>query len=153
MTQSPADPVQIALFAALQGSTGLSAAFTALGVQKVAGLWPIYDHVPRGADGAPNKPYPFGVIGSAQDVPASPTNDCDAEVEHFPEVEWWDDASARGHTGTKKLAAASVVAAARILPVTGWLMSVAGAESVRHLPEADGVARSVVTLRYLLDPA
>jgi hypothetical protein len=153
MTQSPADPVQTAVFAALQGSTGLTAAFAALGVSRVGGLLPIYDHVPRGADGRPNKPYPFGVIGTAQDVPSSPTNDCDAEVEHFPDIEWWDDASVRGHTGAKKLAAASVVAAARILPVTGWLMSVAGAESVRHLPIADGVARSVVTLRYLLDPA
>ncbi len=153
MTQSPADPVQTAVYAALQGSTGLGAVFTALGVQKVGNLWPIYDNVPRGSDGKPTKPYPFGVLGQAQDVPASPTNDCDAEVEHFLDLEWWDDASARGKTGAKKLAAAGVVAAARLLTIPGWSMTVAGSENLRHLPIADGVARSVVTLRYLLDPA
>lgn len=153
MTKSPADPVQVAVFAALQGSTGLAAVFAALGVSKVAGLWPIYDNVPRGADGKPTKPYPFGVLGAAQDVPASPTNECDAEVEHFLDLEWWDDANARGKTGAKKLAAAGLVAAARLLTVPGWSMTVAGSENLRHLPIADGVARSVVTLRYLLDPA
>lgn len=152
MTQLPSEPVQKALFDALQGSAGLTAVFASLGVQRTAGLLPIYNHVPRGADGRPTKPYPFGVIGPGQDVPASPTNDCDAEIESFPDVEWWDDASSRGTTGVKRLAAASVVAGARILPVAGFVMSIAGAESVRHLPIADGVARSVVTLRYLLDP-
>ena len=153
MTRSPAEPVQTAVYAALQGSTGLAAQFAAMGVQKVAGLLPVYDHVPRGAGGKPNKPYPFVAFGSAQDVPASPTNDCDAEVEAFLDVEVWDDASARGRTGTKRLAAAVVVAAARLLTIPGWSMTVAGSENLRHLPEADGVARSVVTLRYLLDPA
>jgi len=152
MTVSPAEPVQTAVYAALQGSTGLTAAFAALGVSRVAGLLPIYDNVPRGANGFPTKPYPFGVLGNSQDVPSGPTNDCDAEVEHYLDVEWWDDANARGKTGAKKLAAASIVAAARILTIPGWLMSVAGVENVRHLPIADGVARSVVTLRYLLDP-
>lgn len=153
MTRSPAEPVQTAVYAALQGSTGLTAVFAALGVQRVAGLLPVFDHVPRGADGSPNKPYPFVAFGSAQDVPASPTNDCDAEVEAYIDVEVWDDASARGRTGTKKLAAAVVVAAARILTIPGWSMTVAGSDGLRHLPEDDGVARSVVTLRYLLDPA
>lgn len=153
MTQSPADPVQTAVFAALQGSTGLTAAFAAMGIPRVAGLLPVYDHVPRGTNGAPTKPYPFVALGNGQDVPASPTNDCDAEVEHFLDVEVWDDASTRGHTGAKKLAAAVVVAAARILAPVGWSMTVAGVQNLRHLPIADGVARSVVTLRYLLDPA
>jgi hypothetical protein len=152
MTKSPAEPVQTAVFAALQGSTGLAAVFTALGVQKVGGYWPIFDNVPRGQDGSPSKPYPFLALGDGQDVPASPTNDCDAEVEHFIAVEAWDDASARGKTGAKKLAAAVVVAAGRLLTIPGWSMTVAGVESSRHLPIADGVARSVVTLRYLLDP-
>jgi hypothetical protein len=153
MTQIAADAVQTAAFAALQGSTGLAATFASMGVSRVAGLLPVFDHVPRGADGSPTKPYPFVAFGSAQDVPASPTNDCDAEVEAFIDVEIWDDASSRGRTGTKRLAASVTVALARILTVTGFSMTVAGVESVRHLPEADGVARSVLTLRYLLDPA
>ena len=153
MTQSPADPVQTAVFAALQGSTGLTAAFAALDVSRTAGLLPIYDNVPRGTDGRPTKPYPFVAFGAGQDVPASPTNDCDAEVEAFLDIEVWDDASTRGKTGAKKLAAAVLVAAARLLTVPGWSMTVAGSENLRHLPIADGVARSVVTLRYLLDPA
>lgn len=154
MTQSPAGPVQTAVYAALQGSTGLTAAFAALGVQRSGGLLPVFDNVPRGADGLPNRQYPFVAFSDAQDVPASPTNPCDAECEHFLDVEAWDDAATRGHTGTKRLAAAVVVAAARDnLPVAGWSLTVAGVETVRHLPIADGVARSVVTLRYLLDPA
>jgi hypothetical protein len=153
MTQSPADPVQTAVYAALQGSTGLTAAFASMGVGRVSGLLPVYDHVPRGADGRPTRGYPFVALGNGQDVPASPTNDCDAEVEHFLDVEVWDDASSRGHTGAKRLAAAALVAAARLLTIPGWSMTIAGAENLRHLPIADGVARSVVTLRYLLDPA
>lgn len=153
MTKSPADAVQTAVFAALQGSTGLTAAFASMGVSRVGGLLPIYDHVPRGADGKPTRAYPFVAFSDAQDVPASPTNDCDAEVEHYLTVEAWDDASSRGKTGAKKLSAAVVVAAARLLTIPGWSMTVAGSENLRHLPEADGVARSVVTLRYLLDPA
>lgn len=153
MTRLAADPVQKAVFAALQGSTGLAAVWADLGVQKVAGVFPIYDNVPRNAQtGVPTKPYPFLAFGDGQDVPASPTNDCDAEIETFITVEAWDDANARGKTGAKKLAAALVVAAARILTMPGWSMTVAGVESSRHLPIADGVARSVVTLRYLLDP-
>jgi hypothetical protein len=152
MTKSPAGPVQTAVYAALQGSTGLTAAFAALGVSRVAGLLPVFDYVPRGADGRPTRSYPFVAFADAQDVPASPTNDCDAEIEHFVTVEAWDEAEARGHTGAKSLAAAVVVAAARILTIPGWSMTVAGVESVRHLPIADGVARSVVTLRYLMDP-
>jgi hypothetical protein len=112
----------------------------------------VFDHVPRGSDGRPTKAYPFVAFGSAQDVPASPTNECDAECEAFLDVECWDDAQSRGHTGAKALAAAVTVAAARILTVPGWSMTVAGVDTTRHLPEADGVARSVVTLRYLLDP-
>lgn len=153
MTALPAAPVQNAVYAALQGSAGLAAVFSSLGVSKKAGLWPIYDDVPRGADGKPNVPYPFGVIGNGQDVPASPTNECDGEVEHYRDLEWWDEAQTRGKTGAQRLASASSVACARILPVAGWVMSVAGTDTVRHLPIADGVARSVVTLRYLLDPA
>lgn len=153
MTRLASEPTQTAVFAALQGSTGLAAVFTALGVQKAGGLWPIYDNVPRSAaSGAPTKPYPFLAFGDGQDVPASPTNECDAEVETFITIEIWDDANARGKTGVKKLAAAVVVAAARILTVPGWSMTVAGVETSRHLPIADGVARSVVTLRYLMDP-
>lgn len=152
MTKIAADAVQTAAFAALQGSTGLASAFAAMGVVRVDGLLPVFDHVPRGADGSPNKRYPFVAFGSAQDVPASPTNECDAEVEAFLDVEVWDDASSRGRTGAKRLAAAVVVACARILTVTGFSMTVAGTESVRHFDEANGVARSVVTLRYLMDP-
>ena len=152
MTQLPSGPVQTAVFAALQGSTGLAAAFLSLGKPRVSGLLPVFDHVPRTTAGIPTQSYPFVAFGSAQDVPASPTNDCDAECEAYLDIECWDDANARGSTGSKKLAAAVVVAAARILTVTGWKMTVAGSDSVRHLPEADGVARSVVTLRYLLDP-
>lgn len=152
MTQLPSDAVQTAVYGALQGSTGLTAAFAALGVQRVRGLLPVFDNVPRGSDGTPTQNYPFVALADGQDVPASPTNDCDAEIEHFLDVECWDDANARGKTGAKRLAAAVVVAAARILPVTGWAMTVAGVENVRHLPIADGVARSVVTLRYLMDP-
>lgn len=153
MTQSPADAVQKAVYAALQGSTGLAAAFLALGKPRVAGLLPVFNHVPRNG-GAPTQPYPFVEISNAQDVPASPTNPCDAECEHFLDVECWDDAQTRGSTGAKRLAAAVVVAAARdTLPVAGWSLTVAGADTIRHLPIADGVARSVVTLRYLLDPA
>jgi len=152
MTQIAADAVQTAAFAALQGSTGLASVFAVLGVSRVAGLLPVFDHVPRGADGSPTKPYPFVAFGSAQDVPASPTNTCDAEVESFLDVEIWDDASSRGRTGTKRLSAAVVVALARILTLTGFTMTVAGVEVVRHFDEANGVARSVVTLRYLMDP-
>ena len=152
MTQSPAEPVQTAVYAALQGSTGLTAVFAALGVSRVGGLLPVFDNVPRGSDGLPTRGYPFVALGDGQDVPASPTNDCDAEVEHFIDVECWDDANARGKTGAKRLAAAVVIAAARILPVTGWNITVAGSDGSRHLPIADGVARSVVTLRYLMDP-
>lgn len=153
MTRLASDPVQTAVYAALQGSTGLAAAFAAMGVSKVGGLLPVYDNVPRNASsGMPTKPYPFVAFGDAQDVPASPTNDCDAEIEAFITVEVWDDANARGKTGAKKLAAAVVVAAARLLTIPNWSMTVAGVESSRHLPIADGVARSVVTLRYLLDP-
>lgn len=153
MTRLAADAVQTAVFAALQGSTGLAAAFLALGVPRVGGLLPVYNNVPRNpSGGAPTKPYPFVAFGDAQDVPASPTNDCDAEIETFITLEVWDDAQARGQTGAKRLAAAAVVAAARILTVPGWSMTVAGLETSRHLPIADGVARSVVTLRYLLDP-
>lgn len=152
MTKSPASPVQTAVFNALQGSTGLTAAFAFLGVSRVGGKLPVFDHVPRGADGYPTQRYPFVAFGSAQDVPSSPTNECDAECEAFLDVECWDDAQTRGRTGSKRLAEAVVVAAGRELPVEGWAMTVAGVESVRHLPEADGVARSVVTLRYLLDP-
>lgn len=153
MTQSPAAPVQEAVYAALQGSTGLTAAFSALGKPRVGGLLPVFNHVPRGPDGSPTQEYPFVAISNAQDVPASPTNECDAECEHFLDVECWDDAQRRGSMGSKRLAAAVVIAAARLLTVEGWSMTVAGADTVRHLPEADGVARSVVTLRYLLDPA
>lgn len=153
MTRLAAVDVQTAVFAALQGSTGLAAVWADLGVTKRKGLWPIYDNVPRSsAGGPPTEPYPFLAFGDGQDVPASPTNECDAEIETFITVEAWDDANARGKTGAKKLAAALVVAAARILTVPGWSMTVAGVESSRHLPIADGVARSVVTLRYLLDP-
>jgi|GEM_PF-2691115 len=153
MTRLASDPVQTAVYAALQGSTGLAAVFATMGVQKVGGLLPVYDNVPRNpSTGMPTKSYPFLAFGDGQDVPASPTNDCDAEVETFITVEAWDDANARGKTGAKKLAAAIVVAAARILTVPGWSMTVAGVDSSRHLPIADGVARSVVTLRYLLDP-
>lgn len=152
MTKIAADAVQTAAFAALQGSTGLTSVFATMGVTRVAGLLPVFDHVPRGADGTPNKAYPFVAFGSAQDVPASPTNECDAEVESFLDVEVWDDASSRGRTGVKRLAAAVVVALARILTPTGFDMTVAGVESVRHFDEANGVARSVVTLRYLMDP-
>lgn len=153
MTRLAADPVQIAVFAALQGSTGLTEVFLALGVPRVKGLLPIFNTVPRNpSGGAPTKSYPFVAFGDAQDVPASPTNDCDAEIETFITLEVWDDALVRGQTGAKRLAAAAVVAAARILAVEGWSMTVAGVETSRHLPIADGVARSVVTLRYLLDP-
>jgi len=153
MTRLAADAVQTAVFAALQGSAGLTAAFLALGVPRVGGLLPVYNTVPRSTSGgAPTKAYPFIAFSDAQDVPSSPTNDCDAEIETFITVEVWDDAQARGQTGAKRLAAAAVVAAARILTVTGWSMTVAGLETSRHLPIADGVARSVVTLRYLLDP-
>lgn len=152
MTRLAADAVQTAVYAALQGSTGLAAAFLALGVPRAGGLLPVYNTVPRSTSGAPTKPYPFVAFGDAQDVPASPTNDCDAEIETFITLEVWDDAQARGQTGAKRLAAAVVGAAARILTVSGWSMTVAGLETSRHLPIADGVARSVVTLRYLLDP-
>ena len=152
MTVLAAEPTQKAVYAALQGSAGLTAVFASMDVVRVGGLLPIFDEVPRGADGAPNKPYPFGAFGSGQDVPASPTNDCDAEIETFIDLEWWDDASSRGKTGAKRLAAASVVAAARILTVEGFSMTVAGVEAVRHFDIANGVARSVVTLRYLMDP-
>lgn len=154
MTQSPAAPVQEAVYAALQGSTGLTAVFASLGVSRVKGLLPVFNHVPRGSDGRPTQGYPFVAISNAQDVPASPTNECDAECEHFLDVECWDDAQTRGSMGAKRLSAAVIVAAARdSLVVAGWSLTVAGVESIRHLPEADGVARSVVTLRYLLDPA
>lgn len=154
MTKSPAAPVQEAVYAALQGSTGLTAVFASMSRPRVSGLLPVFNHVPRGVDGKPNVQYPFVAIANAQDVPASPTNECDAECEHFLDVECWDDAQTRGSMGAKRLAAAVVVAAARDnLPITGWSLTVAGVENVRHLPIADGVARSVVTLRYLLDPA
>lgn len=154
MTQSPAAPVQEAVYAALQGSTGLTAVFASLNRPRVSGLLPVFNYVPRGPDGTPTQQYPFVAISNAQDVPASPSNPCDAECEHFLDVECWDDAQTRGSMGAKRLAAAVVTAAARDnLTVSGWSLTVAGVENVRHLPIGDGVARSVVTLRYLLDPA
>lgn len=144
----PSAALQTAMYAALTASSAVTAAFAALSAPVQ-----VFDHVPRGSDGAPTKPYPFVAFGTSQSIGGEPTADCDDETEVFFDIEVWDDATARGQMGAKALASAVKKALGKVLTVTGFSVSVGHARDVRHLPEQHGVARSIVTLRYLMDPA
>lgn len=144
---TPDEAVQRAVFAALTASAAVTAAFAGKGPVQ------IFDYVPRDTTGKVTKPYPFLAFGSAQGVPAGPDNECDAQTEAFLDVECWDDAVKRGSVGAKQLSSAVAQAAGHILTFTGWTCTEAQVQTIRSLPEVNGVARSIVTLRYLLDPA
>lgn len=144
---TPEAQVQRALFALIPGASPVVASFAGKGPVQ------LFDYVPRGADGKPSKPYPFMAFGSAQSNGGENPDDCDDEQEVYQDVEIWDDAVKRGSIGAKDIASAVRQVAAVPLTVAGFTCTLGQAVTIRHLPEIEGVARSVVTLRYLLDPA
>lgn len=145
-TPAPDAAVQKGVFAALSASADVTAAFVGKGAKQ------IFDFVPRDAAGKVTKSYPFLGFGASQSVRGA-VADCDAETEAFLDVECWDDAVKRGSVGAKNLASAVAIAAGRVLVFEGWTCTEAQVQTIRSLPEVNGVARSIVTLRYLLDPA
>lgn len=147
-TLTPAAAVQPAVFKALKDGAAVAAVFASLDAPVQ-----VFDYAPRDVTGKVTKSYPFLAFGPAQIVPAGAANDCDGEVEAFQDVEVWDDAVKRGAMGAKRLGDAVAADAGRILVFTGWSCSEAQVQTIRSLPEVNGVARSIVTLRYLLDPA
>jgi len=144
---TPEAAVQRALFALLPGAAPVVAAFADKGPVQ------IFDYVPRGADGRPTKPYPFMAFSTAQSVGGENPDDCDDEQEVFQDIEVLDDATKRGKMGTKELCSAVRQVAAKPLAVAGFNCTLGQAVTIRHFDPDDGVARSIVTLRYVLDPA
>lgn len=147
-TPAPDAATQRAVFSALNAGAAVAAAFAS-----IPGPKQIFDYVPRDSSGKVTKSYPFLAFGSSQSVPAGADNECDAETEAYIDVEAWDDAVKRGSIGAKNLASAVAKDAGKILTFDGWTCSEAQVQTIRSLPEVNGVARSIVTLRYLLDPA
>lgn len=145
---APDAAVQKGVFAALKTGTSVAAAFADIGTPVQ-----VFDYVPRDQTGKVTKSYPFLAFANGQSVPAGADNECDAETEAYLDVECWDDAAKRGAMGAKNLASSVAKDAGRILQFTGWTCSEAQVQTIRNLPEVNGVARSIVTLRYLLDPA
>lgn len=147
-TPGPNAAVQKAIFAALTAPSGpVATAFLAIPAQLQ-----VFDYVPRGANGLPTKPYPFLAFGPSQSVRGE-DQDCDMETEAYKDVEVWDDAVKRGSMGVQALADAIAAAAGGVLTIAGWTCTAGQVQTIRSLPIADGVARSIVTLRYTLDPA
>lgn len=144
---TPEADVQRALFALLPEAGPVVAAFADKGPVQ------LFDYVPRGSDGKPTKPYPFMAFGSAQSNGGENPGECDDEQEVYQDVEVWDDATKRGGMGAKVIASAVRQVAAVPLTVDGFTCTLGQGVTIRHLPEIEGVSRSVVTLRYLLDPA
>lgn len=151
MSADPAYELQKAIWAIATTSPGnadLLALAESFGAEDVF----LYDKLPRGDDGLPTVPYPFGELQDIQVVRREPQAGCDDEMEAFATVVWWDEAEDRGKTGAQRLASEFGKLAGQVLSVTGFSVSVGHVQDVRHQPIRDGVARSVLTLRYLLDP-
>lgn len=150
MEADPAYELQKAIFAAATaaGTTAIRTLVTGFGADDVM----VYDNLPRGEDGLPTVGYPFFEIQDIQIVRDEYQEDCDDEMEAFVTIVAWDEAVARGKTGAERMASEFGKACGRVLSVSGFSCSVGHVRDVNHQPIRDGIARSVLTLRYLLDP-
>jgi hypothetical protein len=102
-------------------------------------------------DQPPEKPvFPYVSIGEDEIVDASTT--CDVAFEAYVTVHCWS--RARGKPELKRCAAAVYDALNVPLAMTAWTVSEVIFDHTRHQRDPDGVTEhSIVTFRYLIDPA
>ena len=140
MSVDPSYPMQVALFAALSGSTDLQAF--------IGSPARVYDQVP--INRATSEPtFPYVTIFDAHVVDDWAEGIIGSEV--YCDVHVWSRAV--GHGEAKKIADAVRQVMCQTLQPAGHVVVVFEYVTTRHMTDPDGVtAHSIVTVRYSTEP-